>query len=908
VTSGDQGPTGDPARVAHFRILGTLGKGGMGVVYRAEDEKLRRPVAIKLLQDTSGNEERRQRFLREARSAASITHPNVAVVYAVDEADGRVYIAMELVEGENLRDRLDRGRLDLATAKDLAMQIARGLAAAHDKGIVHRDLKPENVMITPAGVVKLLDFGLAKAEVATPASGQSEAELARTETVVTSESGRIMGTPGYMSPEQAAGKPLDVRSDVFSFGVVLYEMLSGARPFGGESTAAVLAAIMRDEPEALSTKTPEVDEGTAAVVTRCLAKKPEQRFGSAGEIVAALGVQLSPKATTASPTDVEAVTRSGPTLRRSRVGIVVLGVFGVAFVFGCVSIWAMGWWTMGAGRPNAVAASSVSAAASGSAPAPHRGIAVTDHPPPKTSSPEAASAYARALRAMRGGSLALATDEFENATRLDPTFAAAHLRRALWVWWGVGRTNAGLSNTMTTRREHLAAAAQNRDALDDRDQALLRVAGAMMEEPRRTADVLALLGDLVRSFPQDAEISLQLGMELLRKGMVAGGGVGEARTELLRTLDLDPDFVTALLALANTYWHNFDSTDPGEALSLLDQCLQRAPAALSCLHLRADIYADRGECAKFEVDARRMTVVEPGRSNSFDQLSLALAADNAPQDAIEEALRKRASLVPDPDERAEVAQEDSLMTSLLTGDLVAAESAARRGIALAEGAQTEREHDRPVQLLLDVLEERGDVARALAEAESFERKASAWTQDAPTGVRQRLAFMRYAAGKIDLAALNRALAALSGASSAPAASLQHRDWLFAAARDVGTFEQADELRAELADAGALDLAGFPDPSFFVGRALLLARQPAGAVAPLRQAAQSCHVMTLSGWGSTILWMRAHVLLGQALEQTGDSAGACAAYAVVMDRWKNARPRSITLEKAKERSKALSCKP
>jgi eukaryotic-like serine/threonine-protein kinase len=139
-----------PARVAHFRILARLGQGGMGVVYRAEDEKLRRAVAIKLLQD-AGTDERRQRFLREARSAAAVTHPNVAVVHAVDEADGRIYIAMELVEGENLRDRLERARLDVVVAKDLAAQIARGLAAAHDKGIVHRDLKPENVMLLLAG-------------------------------------------------------------------------------------------------------------------------------------------------------------------------------------------------------------------------------------------------------------------------------------------------------------------------------------------------------------------------------------------------------------------------------------------------------------------------------------------------------------------------------------------------------------------------------------------------------------------------------------------------------------------------------------------------------------------------------------------------------------------------------------
>jgi serine/threonine-protein kinase len=302
-----------PTRVAHFRIVGRLGEGGMGQVYRAEDETLRRTVALKLLPDASGNEEKRQRFLREARSAAAISHPNVAVVHQVGEADGRIYIAMELVEGENLRARLARGRLDVATAKDIAVQIARGLAAAHDKGIVHRDLKPENVMITPSGVVKLLDFGLAKSGIEKPPpSGKTEAALAKTETLVTSDEGRIMGTPGYMSPEQAMGEALDVRSDVFSFGIVLYEMLSGTRPFAGASTGAVLVAIVRDSAPPLRERVPEVDEATEALVLRCLSKPPSGRFENAAAIVKALAGQMPPMATTPSLTDVESIARREP--------------------------------------------------------------------------------------------------------------------------------------------------------------------------------------------------------------------------------------------------------------------------------------------------------------------------------------------------------------------------------------------------------------------------------------------------------------------------------------------------------------------------------------------------------------------------------------------------------------------
>jgi serine/threonine protein kinase len=287
--------------VGRYRIVRLLGKGGMGRVYEARDEDLRRSVALKLLPPTVGNnEERRQRFLREARSAAAVTHPNVAVVYDIGESEGRVYIAMELIEGENLRERLGQGPLDLTTAKELAAQVARGLAAAHDKRIVHRDLKPENVMITPSGAVKLLDFGLAKSGFER-ASEAADAAHADTVTLVTSDEGRILGTPQYMSPEQALGEPLDVRSDVFSLGILLYEMLSGTRPFEGASTGPVLVAIARDPVPPLRLRAPEVDEATEQIVLRCLAKAPAERYANAGEVQRALSGEDLPRPSTATP-------------------------------------------------------------------------------------------------------------------------------------------------------------------------------------------------------------------------------------------------------------------------------------------------------------------------------------------------------------------------------------------------------------------------------------------------------------------------------------------------------------------------------------------------------------------------------------------------------------------------------
>jgi WD40 repeat protein len=352
-------------------MIAPLGAGGMGVVYRAEDETLRRVVALKLLPDASGSDERRQRFLREARSAAAITHPNVATVYTVGEAEGRVYIAMELVAGENLRERMARGRLDLETAKDLATQIARGLSAAHEQGIVHRDLKPENVMITPAGVVKLLDFGLAKTALERPASGKTEAALAKTETLVTSDEGRIMGTPEYMSPEQALGAPLDVRSDVFSLGIVLYEMLAGQRPFDATTTGALLVAIARDAPRPLREVAPEVDEGLEAIVTRCLAKAPAERFASAAEIVNALSGQASPRATTVSRTEGATQAKTGDGAKGTAWGRVAIGVVAVMALVG------VGAWAGTRGKASTAPAAVVSASAAPSSSSSSQATAYT---------------------------------------------------------------------------------------------------------------------------------------------------------------------------------------------------------------------------------------------------------------------------------------------------------------------------------------------------------------------------------------------------------------------------------------------------------------------------------------------------------------------------------------------------
>ena len=209
--------------LGHFRIESQIGQGGMGAVYRAWDEKLQRTVAIKVLADGRlSNQASRQRFLREARAASALNHPGIVTIHEVASDDGFDFIAMELVEGESLDLRIPKKGLPLKQALDYAVQIATALAKAHAAGIIHRDLKPSNVMVTPEGRVKLLDFGLARRVHTGDGSGSTM-----------TRAGEIMGTPAYMSPEQAEGRPLDARSDIFSFGAVLYEMLAGGRAFPG---------------------------------------------------------------------------------------------------------------------------------------------------------------------------------------------------------------------------------------------------------------------------------------------------------------------------------------------------------------------------------------------------------------------------------------------------------------------------------------------------------------------------------------------------------------------------------------------------------------------------------------------------------------------------------------------------
>jgi tRNA A-37 threonylcarbamoyl transferase component Bud32/dienelactone hydrolase len=286
-----KGPSLPPETLGRFEILDKLGEGGMGVLYRARDPVLGRVVAIKLLRpEAVADAGRTRRFIQEARAASSLNHPGIVTVYDIGEDPKRgTFIAMECLEGESLRQRLARGPLPLVEVLRIAVEIARGLAAAHAAGIVHRDVKPANVMITTSGQVKLLDFGLAKLVQSEP--GAASSELATVEAVT--GHGVRLGTPAYMSPEQVEGRAVTARTDVFSFGAVLYEMLAGQRPFDGGSEASLLSAILRDTPAPVRTLRPEVDARLETLVNRCLEKDAETRPASAEALLPELEACLA---------------------------------------------------------------------------------------------------------------------------------------------------------------------------------------------------------------------------------------------------------------------------------------------------------------------------------------------------------------------------------------------------------------------------------------------------------------------------------------------------------------------------------------------------------------------------------------------------------------------------------------
>jgi eukaryotic-like serine/threonine-protein kinase len=805
-------PVVSPPRLAmlgRYRIVRRIGAGGMGVVYEAEDTALTRRVALKVLpSDRLDVEGRRRKLLREAQAASAVSHPNVATVYDVGEDHGRVYVAMELVRGETLRERLSRV-VSPGEAVAIALGIARGISRAHAAGIVHRDVKPENVILdgeTP----KVLDFGLA-ANVASSTLDTLEP---------------ISGTPSYMSPEQVRGADVGPRSDVFALGIVLYEMLAGRRPFEGRTAMDVGIAIDRDSPPNLP---PSVPSSIAEVVRRCLEKDPRRRPRDAGALVMTLERALRGE------------RGLEPARQRAFAGAALLVILLLAGMFVVMR------------RQH---------------PVPERTDAANE---------SARIAFAEGLQAFRDGNWSHAVKQLRLAVARDPELASAHFRLAL-VMGIFGRVDETLLS--------LQRATSLRDRLTPRERALLEALAPLLQQiPMDVGETVKRLDGAIARDPTDPDLWFWKVRALWYRRDHAGQL--EAATHLC---ELDPTSALGWRERAHAL-NLLGRVD--DARMVFEECVAHAPEAVICVRDLALMNLHAGRCTEAEDGLRRSLARAPDDPDTHAHLASALY----PRLGLEAA---RAAVDNETAIDGSRAARRSIALAVLAGDLARARDLALANRALLADKRSAFEHFPAELTLYEVAVEAGDRPTELAR--SFFARQAAWIDASgfppgegidPTGLMLSEAFR---GGVFDRRARDDELARwVSSRGNAFSA------WVMAHALPAVTEGEANDALAVAPKvlAGSLLVRGIPDAA--IGKLLLLARRPADAVPHLTMAAASC-LAVFEPFAHT----RAHLDLGRALEEIGDTDGACRAYDVVLSRWGAATLKSVSADAARARKRAL-CK-
>jgi serine/threonine-protein kinase len=903
-----------------YLVEGLLGEGGMGQVYRAFDPLLERRVAIKLLrQEPAGVASASTssdpasagsaRILREARAAAQLHHPNATTIFDVGEVDGVPYLTMELIAGRPLQALVNDATISTGVRLQWLADVARALAAAHERGLVHRDVKLDNVMVRSDGVVKVLDFGIARRDTAEVNPTGSTAPLVPA--AITSRSG-ISGTPLYMSPEQLRGAAVDARTDQFSWGVLAYVLLTGQYPWTDPNNMVrVIAEILDATPAPPSHRAADVPAWVDQVVLKALAKSPSDRFTTMGDLLAALDPavasaktmpsvsvpplrELAASSESRGPCDAAVHTGSGvhrtaprltsvpPPGPSRKPALLLYAPFAlVALVAGAAALHAA--FSRDAHRPP------TSQAAVPPAPPPSA-TAVTALPAPASTNAEALAAHAEGMQAIRDANFDVALRAFERAVKADPGFAAGWMRVAM-VGYGVV--------PLSEAREAFQKAMERRSSLSERDKAFLDTFDPFISrEPADLADAERRLAAAVARWPLDGELVEALAYVQLKRGRFA-----EVIATADRAIAIDPDFADpwSLKGSALAQLGRFP-----EALGALERCAERFPAATDCLKVEADILEQQGECARMEAVARRWLAKQPTSAGALTALATSLVAIGKHRDSVIAVLEQKWARV-EPAGRAAVELADRLPLDVLGGDLAAAELKARELERLTAADSNEAAHRAPSTYLVELLHETGRDAEAGRFAAGFLRRREAWIADAgsdvgldpsPTMLRAQVRAELLAPAELG----SRRGAFLASWEKTLPHSLRGSLWISGYARAAETPDHAREALSVLPDY-------LPLPPFVphvladaeLGRVRLLAGDATQATAPLQRATTSCRA-----YDEPFAHTRAFARLGEALEATGDAAGACRAYSVVLARWGKATVLAVTAERARARAAALAC--
>ncbi|MDB4943717.1 MAG: uncharacterized protein JWP97_3251, partial [Labilithrix sp.] len=867
--------------IGRFKVVSEIGRGGMGIVLLAEDDKLRRKVALKLLPPSfAADEERRRRFFREARAAAAVSHPNLVTVYDVGEHEGRAYIAMEYLRGRSLRELMAERQLSVDEAVDLARQILAGLGHAHAAGLLHRDLKPENVLVEKEGRVRLVDFGLAKLDGDT--GGEGGEQGAGTAGTHATRDGLVMGTPGYMSPEQARGQAVDARSDIFSFGVLFFEMLSRKRPFTGPSRADVVTSLLRDPAQRVDVLRPEVGFALGEVVDRCLAKSPDDRHASVKVLEQALedAWVTSKREQRTVPTPTPASGGAPPVTPRRRLLAYAAPAFGLAAAIALAL-------TMRPLRnPSPVASAAAAASADGGAGA-KKGLAITDIPLPRSNSPQALAEYRQALQSIRDADWANAEEHLDEAVKADAELGAAHLRLAI-----IGGTN---SYAPLKARAALSRAMTLRGTLSERDQLLMMaMEPIVMREPPDSRLFRERMKALLETHPDDAELWHYL----------ADFGAGSTALEAARkAVTIDPQFADAWQVMAQSLT-NEGRTE--EAFAAIEHCMSVSPLSPDCLGERAHIYGMLGDCARMDEDLRRSVTSSSRAAHIWHEArAAALVATGKSDDAVLEAFHQKWSVMPDDDKRRALEALERAHLLLARGRFAEAEAQ----IAIGEKAVADdpvvlmHKNFAGLRVLIDV--ELGKSREAAQVAQKFLAKRDAWipTRKGTDIVIPLLRVMQRGGltSASELTTQRDAWYAKTVASGQPLDLAWTLGWGVAittpaeAKEAIRTYETISSEQPS----GKL-ICRDPQASGTLGHAYLLAGQPHEALAPLEKTANNCSWM----WDA-IEHTWSLVDLGKTHEALGNTEHACEAYQRVIARWA-AAPRSVSRDFAKARVKALGC--